>query len=221
MKASGWVYSCNHKDGKCTFYHDVVHWVWANPRLPPTEQELDKLHNQRVAEGEQMMREWEEGALTENSTQVDPNEQEDDLNNLPSPMHRECRFWNPEYEARRQARKRLWSPPLTPEPGIPPSYSLQPSQRPPSPRRRTSHSAPSKPQIQRADRSLPIKPRPAQYKVAKARQLPTNSRPATRSTKPPKFASLHDRKGYVLVRSAKNSSRIVSNEIYLEDLSKR
>ncbi|KAL8921379.1 MAG: hypothetical protein Q9172_004043 [Xanthocarpia lactea] len=221
MKTSAWVYNCNHKDGKCTFYHNEVHCVWANPQPPPTEEELDTLHNQHVAEWDQMIREREEGALTENSTQVDPEEQEDGMNNMPSPYHTHSRFWNPEYEARRQARKRLWSPPLTPESGGLPYHSLQPSQRPPSPQRRRPRSPSSKPQVEGADVSGPIKPRSAQYKVAKARPPPTHSRPATRSTKPPKLASLHHRKGYVVVRSAKNSSRIVLNEMYLEALLKR
>ncbi|KAL8859775.1 MAG: hypothetical protein Q9178_003890 [Gyalolechia marmorata] len=77
MKASASMYFCDHTNGKCSYYHEQIFRTWANPPPPPSEQELDTLHNQRVAEGEQLLREWNDGALTETSTQVDPEEQED------------------------------------------------------------------------------------------------------------------------------------------------
>ncbi|KAI4227651.1 MAG: hypothetical protein L6R40_008196 [Gallowayella cf. fulva] len=55
--------------------------------------------------------------FSDNETEVDMEEPEDYLNNLPSPKQRTCWLWSPEYQARREARKRLWSPPLTP-PGV-------------------------------------------------------------------------------------------------------
>lgn len=59
--------------------------------------------------------------LSENETEYDVEEAEDIMNSVPSPKQQAYRFWNPDYEARRQARKRLWSPPLTPprSPGCP------------------------------------------------------------------------------------------------------
>ncbi|KAL8838129.1 MAG: hypothetical protein Q9170_002270 [Blastenia crenularia] len=41
--------------------------------------------------------------LSENETEIDVDEAEDVMNNVPSPRHRAYCCWNPEYEARRQA----------------------------------------------------------------------------------------------------------------------
>ncbi|KAL8723146.1 MAG: hypothetical protein Q9225_000487 [Loekoesia sp. 1 TL-2023] len=53
-------------------------------------------------------------ALSENKTEYDVEEAENLMNNAPSPDHRLYCSWNPDYEARRQVWKRLWSPPSTP-----------------------------------------------------------------------------------------------------------
>lgn len=65
---------------------------------------------------EENERQHAEAAVSENEMEVDMEEMEDFMNGVCSPAHRTCCHWTPEYEVRRQARKRLWSPPLTPDP---------------------------------------------------------------------------------------------------------
>ena len=168
-------------------------------------------------------------ALSENETEYDPEEAENLMNNAPSPDQRLYCYWNPEYEARRQARKRLWSPPLTPDPDEPwrPLYSLQPSQRPlsPPPSRNPQRLSTREPPLQASPQTsnhfqlrLPHK---MQNKVRKAKNATGLRRPTTRSMNSSKPASLHDSKGHVLVWSGKAVSRIVSFEAYMHSLSQR
>ncbi|KAL9098837.1 MAG: hypothetical protein Q9163_005573 [Psora crenata] len=166
-------------------------------------------------------------ALSENETEYDQEEAENLMNNAPSPKQRLYCYWNPEYEARRQARKRLWSPPLTPDPDEPwrPSHSLQPSQRRPSPppSHHQQRSSPHPPLLQTSPQTsdqfwlrLPSK---AQSKVRKAKKAAILRRSSTRSRNSSKLVSLHDRKGHVLVWSGKGRSRITSFEEYISSLS--
>ncbi|KAL8727592.1 MAG: hypothetical protein Q9166_005941 [cf. Caloplaca sp. 2 TL-2023] len=169
---------------------------------------------------EERDRQAAEAAISENETEVDTDEMEDFMNNLRSPVHRTCCHWTLEYEARRQARKRLWSPPLTPDPAQPHQYSLQPSQRPPSPTpppmplQKPSSSPLRPPQAAKSHRRHLEEPRTAQHRVRKNRRLATFRRPTTRSTHSIPV-SLHDRKGYVVIGSVKDDGNIASFEEYL------
>lgn len=152
--------------------------------------------------------------FSDNETEVDMEEAEDYMNNLPSPkQHMSC-LWTPEYQARRQARKRLWSPPLTPPMAGMPSYSLQPSQRLPTPTRRRqphparrqpsasrTHPPPSPPHLSHHPQ-LHLPPKAQHSKIRKARPPPRLHRPITRSMKPTNLLSLHNRKGRLEVWSA-------------------
>lgn len=123
---------------------------------------------------EQYHQEIQPGQLSENETEYDPEEAEALMNNVPSPRHQLWSSWTPAYEARRQARKRFWSPPYTPDEELgQPSYSLQPSQRRPSPTVRRHRSAlrfqptsPSSPQS--ADQLLLRLPPKAERRIRKA-----------------------------------------------------
>ena len=168
--------------------------------------------------------------LTDNETEIDPEEQEDEMNNLPSPIQKGSRFWTPEYQARRQARKRLWSPPFTPPWPGGREYSLQPSQRPPPSKRRCQRPAPSR------DHPLPSSPPSSSYiqlqlpskrpnnKVHKSQSkskpkgIAQPHRPTTRAIKSSNLLSLHLRKGHVEVTSlATGQTHSVAFEQYLED----
>ncbi|KAL8772943.1 MAG: hypothetical protein Q9209_001963 [Squamulea sp. 1 TL-2023] len=159
-------------------------------------------------------------------------EAENRMNNTPSPNQKDCYYWNPEYEARRQARKRLWSPPLTPDPHEPhrPLYSLQPSQRPPSPsssrqirrRRRSSSPQPGR----RVPPQNPKKftlylPQKVHSKVRKSKAITTPRRPTTRSMRALEEVALGDKRGYVLVRLDKGGSRITSFGEFMAGISGR
>ncbi|KAL9609521.1 MAG: hypothetical protein Q9167_005717 [Letrouitia subvulpina] len=156
-------------------------------------------------------------------------EAENRMNNTPSPNQKDYYYWNPEYEARRQARKVLWSPPLTPDPDEPhrPSYSLQPSQRPPSspshrPRRhRQQHSSPRQ-QNPSLYQPVPINPtqppgspirhlpQKAQSKIRKPKRPTMPCRPITRSMKALQEVALDNKRGQVVLRSSKGELRIAS-----------
>ena len=108
--------TCDHEAGIC-WLEPRRSWGFGVP--PPTSAELDQLHRKEEAQFKELMDEIHRNAsenLSETSSQVDPEEQENIMNDCPSPTHKLIRFWNPEYEARRQACKRLWSLTLTPEP---------------------------------------------------------------------------------------------------------
>ncbi|KAL8781355.1 MAG: hypothetical protein Q9213_006044 [Squamulea squamosa] len=210
--------TCNHEASIC-WLEPRPSWGFGVP--PPSSAELDQLHRKEEAKFKEMMDDIENNAaehLSETSTQVDPEEQEDIMNDCPSPTHKYIRFWNPEYEARRQARKRLWSPPLTPEPGVTlPRPSLQPSQRPATPI--IFHRSPSPfPWLRRIEsprsdsaHQPPTQSRPARQRVSKSRHPCTAHRPLTRSTKLLKPVALSDRKGHVVVGSSKNKNRHIAS----------
>ncbi|KAL8768229.1 MAG: hypothetical protein Q9209_005459 [Squamulea sp. 1 TL-2023] len=166
--------------------------------------------------------------FSDNETEYDVEEAEALMNNDPSPKHRQCCYWTPEYEARRQARKRLWSPPYTPdeELGLP-TYSLQPSQRPPSPsirhprrQRSTAHIQPTNPSPpQNTDRMRLRLPPKAEARVRKARQtLYCPRRPTTRSIQSSAFVSLHNKRGHVVLASGGGAPRIARFDEYLGSL---
>ncbi len=164
--------------------------------------------------------------LSDNETEYDFDleDAEADMNNLPSPTHRLSSYYTAEYEARRQARKHLWSPPYTPDPDlVQPSYSLQPSQRTPSPTIRRHQPSPSP--FQRT--SIPPSSQPAhqlrlRHPLKAKQRLPrvqptlrSVRRPMTRSIHSAEFISLHNKKGFVVVPSAKGEARIASYNEYL------
>ncbi|KAL8678593.1 MAG: hypothetical protein Q9186_005055 [Xanthomendoza sp. 1 TL-2023] len=117
--------SCNHEKLQCAHKATWPKWTqpetWTSYRLALTccEYEESQRQTQEMIHQHQSM-----PALSDNETEVDPQEAEDEMNNLPSPIHTHSRFWTPEYQAQRDARKRLWSPPLTP-----PSSAAAPSQQ--------------------------------------------------------------------------------------------
>lgn len=214
--------SCNHEKLECAHFP-----AWARIRKTFLERNWTpyslsnecRHYERELEEGRKLMWEWEHQMeqLSENETEIDPDEAEDLMNNLPSPKHRIYRCWNPEYEARRQARKRLWSPPLTPEPGDP-KYSLQPSQRPPSPRirRRNRHQrSPSQYPPQQAN-PVQLQPPPkGRNKVCKSKQPVKSGRPTTRSMHNLKAVSLHEKKGQVVIGTGGSGSWIATFEQYL------
>ena len=162
-------------------------------------------------------------ALSDNETEVDPEEAEDFMNNLPSPKQTMSIFWTPEYQARREARKRLWSPPLTPPlPGLP-KYSLQPSQRSPPPRRCRRQSSPGRNRPKSSSPStsphiqLQLPPKGRHNKVRKTQPRPRPHRPTTRSMKSSKLLSLHSRRGLVEITSATGQGHSVTFEQCLKD----
>ncbi|KAL8724727.1 MAG: hypothetical protein Q9166_007788 [cf. Caloplaca sp. 2 TL-2023] len=159
----------------------------------------------------QQREQYQPEQFSDNETEYDLEEAEALMNNVPSLKQRLWSYWTPEYEARRQARKRLWSPPYTPDEELgEPSYSLQPSQRPPSPSvRRYQQSAPN------SDR-LRLRLPKAQQRVRKARRTvyPTY-RPTTRSIQSSAFVSLHDKKGHIVLACDKGTARMASFDEYL------
>ncbi|KAL8784031.1 MAG: hypothetical protein Q9213_004220 [Squamulea squamosa] len=169
--------------------------------------------------------------FSDNETEYDVEEAEAWMNNVPSPKHRQWSYWTPEYEARRQARKRLWSPPYTPdeELGLP-TYSLQPSQRLPSPgirrprrQRSTAHIQLTNPSPPHSADGMRLRlPPKAAARVRKARQtLYPPCRPTTRSVKSSAFVSLHDKKGHVMLASGGGAARIAKFDEYLGSLLSR
>lgn len=217
--------SCNHEEIKCVHFP-----AWSRIRHSLSEREWTPYslsvecdsYEKSLEEGRKMTWEWEHQMewLSENETEVDPDEAEDVMNNVPSPRHREYCCWNPEYEARRQARKRLWSPPLTPETGDP-KYSLQPSQRPPSPRIRRRHRHPpsSPPSLPQASDQFQLHlPPKAQYKVRKSTKTAHPRRPITRSMRTLKAVSLHNRKDQVVIEFGDSGPRTASFAQYLESI---
>ncbi|KAI4282893.1 MAG: hypothetical protein L6R38_002587 [Xanthoria sp. 2 TBL-2021] len=178
-------------------------------------------YEESVAHSQEMIRRYcQPEPLSDNETEIDPEEAEDELNNLPSPKQKMSCLWTPEYQARREARRRLWSPPITPPmPGFR-DYSLQPSQRPPPPtRRRPSPSRnlppPSVPPLpSHFQLQLPSKARP--NKVRKPRPVPRLHRPTTRSMKSSSLLSLHLRKGLVEITFPAGQSHSVTFKQYQE-----
>ncbi|KAL8712078.1 MAG: hypothetical protein Q9220_003511 [cf. Caloplaca sp. 1 TL-2023] len=158
---------------------------------------------------QEMIRQYREmPALSDNETEVDMEEAEDYMNNLPSPKQTMSIFWTPEYQARREARKRLWSPPLTPPlPGMP-THSLQPSQRTPPSKRRRRQSSPSpnrqNPTSPAASSHIQLQrpPEGRHNKIRKTKPSPRPRRPTTRSMKSSRLLSLHSQKGLVTVTPA-------------------
>lgn len=132
------------------------------------------------------------------------------MNNLPSPKQKRSPFWTPQYQARREARRRLWSPPITPPlPGIR-HYSLQPSQRAPSATPRPSSPArnlrpPDFPHLP-PDFPLQLPPKPRHNAICKSRP----HRPITRSMKASSLLSLHLRKCLLKITSPAGRSSSVS-----------
>ncbi|KAL8727247.1 MAG: hypothetical protein Q9166_006166 [cf. Caloplaca sp. 2 TL-2023] len=216
--------SCDHERGEC-----VHKSVW--PKIgsePYTLYQLNLTCREYEKTMEDLRVSWEKHQpeiFSENETEYDEEEAENLMNNTPSPQQRMYCYWNPEYEARRQARKRLWSPPITPDPEEPwqPRYSLQPSQRPPSPsrsrRRHQQRSSPHQSPLQSSPNQFELHlPHKAQSKVHKAKKAAHRRRPTTRSTKSFQPISLGHRKGYVLVGSGKGASHTASFEEYTNSL---
>ncbi|KAL8764726.1 MAG: hypothetical protein Q9209_007911 [Squamulea sp. 1 TL-2023] len=210
--------TCDHQASVCWLKPPLS---WGIGFSPPTPAELEQLHRKEEAKFKAIMDEINDNAaehLSETSTQVDPEEQEDFMNDCPSPTHKYIRFWNPEYEARRQARKRLWSPPFTPEPGASyPRPSLQPSQRAATPV--MSHRSPSPFPWSRRNESPPsdsahqppMRSHPARQKVSKATRSVPAHRPLTRSMKLLKPVALSNHKGRVVVGSSKDKNRHIAS----------
>ncbi|KAI4127653.1 MAG: hypothetical protein LQ338_003101 [Usnochroma carphineum] len=214
--------SCDHAAGQCVYSL----WPPINPNSVVLEYGLDLQHREYEANLKEMKekieRQQAEAAVSENETEVDPEEQEDFMNSLRSPQHRHCSWWTPEYEARRQARKGLWSPPHTPDPGHRQLYSLQPSQRPPPPPRSpTRRPKPSKLPVEKPQPSQLEQPHPAQHKVRKNKRVATSRRPTTRSMESSQPVSLHGRKGHVITWSAKDGQVVTSFNDYVQTLNRR
>ena len=201
---------CNHDQLKCS---NLKSW----PKdLQPNPWEVHRLdrecrgYEESNHEFGDMIRQHQPEPLTDHETDVDPQEAEDEMNNLPSPKQKRSPFWTPQYQARREARRRLWSPPITPPiPGIR-HYSLQPSQRPPSAIPRLSSQTrnlrpPSFPHLP-PDFRLQLPPKPRHNAICK----PRPHRPITRSMKASSLPSLHLRKGWVEVTSPAGRSSSVT-----------
>ena len=194
---------CNHDQLKCS---NLKSWPKDFQPNPWEVHRLDREcrgYEESNHEFGDMIRQHQPGPLTDHETDVDPQEPEDEMNNLPSPKQKRSPFWTPQYQARREARRRLWSPPITPPmPGIR-HYSLQPSQRPPSATPRPSSRA----------RNL----RPPDFRLQQPPKSPHNAirkprphRPITRSMKASSLLSLHLRKGLLEITSPAGRSSSVS-----------
>ncbi|KAL8691109.1 MAG: hypothetical protein Q9224_004251 [Gallowayella concinna] len=216
--------SCNHQKLQCAHKATWPKWTqpetWTSYRLALTchEYEESQRQTQEMIQQHQSM-----PALSDNETEVDPQEAEDEMNNLPSPLHTHSRFWTPEYQAQREARKRLWSPPLTPPLSGMPKYSLQPSQRPPPPRPRPRQLSPARtppkptspstsPHIQ-----LQLPPNSRFNRVRKYKPHSPPHRPTIRSMKTSEQLSLHVPRGLVEVLSTAGQGRSTTFEQCLKD----
>lgn len=211
-----YTYVCNHDQHQCVHMERFGAFhpeTWSRAHLASTCEGYERT----LAHNLEMLRRDQPEPLTDHETEVDPEEAEDEMNNLPSPNHTHSRFWTPEYQARREARRRLWSPPLTPPmPGLR-DYSLQPSQRPPptTPRRPT-------PPLKRhppfflppTDFQLQPPPKTPPSRVRKVRPVHRAYRPITRSMKSSKLLSLHLRKGLVNIISSTGHSQSVTLKQY-------
>lgn len=214
--------SCNHDQLECVYKS-----MWARPF------NADTWDSRRLAlecrdyeagnrEAWEMFLKGQPEPLTDSETTMDPEDVEDELNNLPSPKQKMSYLWTPEYQARREARRRLWSPPFTPPmPGFH-DYSLQPSQRPPpttrprSTRRRPSPSRNRAPPLStHFQLQLPSKARPT--KVRKPGPSRGLHRPTTRSMKSSSLLSLPLRKDLVEITTPTGRSHCVTVKQYLED----
>ena len=216
--------SCDHDKLACAHMASWPRALDPNPWTPHRLALECRSYEESQEQVHEMIRQYQSvPALSDDETEVDPEEAEDFMNNLSSPKQTMSIFWNPEYQARREARKRLWSPPLTPPLPELPKYSLQPSQRPPPPRRRRRQSSPAckrpkpsspstSPHIQL---QLPLKSR--HNKVRKTKQNPRPHRPTTRSMKSLKLLSLHSRRGLVKVTSATGQGHSVTFQQCLKD----
>ena len=186
--------SCNHDKLECA---NLRSWPKDLQPNPWEVHRLDKEcrgYEESNQEFGDMLRQHQPEPLTDHETEVDPQEAEDEMNNLPSPKQKSSPFWTLQYQARREARRRLWSPPITPPiPGIR-DYSLQPSQRPPSATPRPSSPAPN---LRPPDFRLQPPPKPRHNAICKSRP----HRPITRSMKASSLLSLHLRKGWVEITS--------------------
>ena len=175
-------------------------------------------------EAQEMIRKYcQPEPLSDNETEVDMEEAEDVMNRLPSPLQQTSCFWTPEYQARREARRRLWSPPLTPPFSGTSSHSLQLSQCPPSsqPLRQLSSRShnrqrPSSPPTS-AHIQLHLPSTISQNKVCKPKPISQLRRPTTRSMKPSSLLSLHLRRGHVQVTSTAGHAQSVTFEQCLKD----
>lgn len=164
--------------------------------------------------------------LSENETDSEE-EAEFRMDNMPSPKHKRDPYWNPTYEARRQARKSFCSPPNTPPANPPyPYYSWVPS--PPSPtsprppnNQLPTPSLPDTTSLPQPARPLPL-PQPLKPKrgIRKAKSTPWPlRRPTTRSAKPSQFLSLHSRKAHVLCSSPAAEPYVASYDDYVASIS--
>ena len=212
---------CNHDVLQCIH---MVHWrhrSWTSDALSQVchEYESVKERHRKAMEYHGLLH----LQTTDDGDEYDPDEAEKAMNNMPSPQQQCMFFWTPEYEARRQARGRLWSPPITPNPGEH-SYSLQPSQRPPTPssnlrrrrRRRSSHPTQAGPLVP-AQAPYLVKLYLPQSKVRKSKKPPTSRRPTTRSMKALQEVALDSKRGHIVVRSDK-SGRLVSFGEYMDGI---
>lgn len=216
--------SCNHDKLQCAHKATWPKWTqpetWTSYRLALTCREYEESQRQTQ---EMIYQHQSMPALSDNETEVDPEEAEDKMNNLPSPFQTHSRFWTPEYQARREARKRLWSPPFTPPLSGIPKYSLQPSQRPPppGPRRRQPSPArnPPKPSLPLTSSHIQLKlsPNSRFNRVRKSKPNLPPHRPTTRSMKSSKLLSLHARRGLVEVVSTAGQGRSTTFEQCMKD----
>ena len=223
--------SCDHENGTCAHTHLWSAKIYPNAR-PPSPSSMSRT----CRDYERMQRRLDElEALeiplppVEEQSDYGTEEAENRMNNTPSPNQKQYYYWNPDYEARRQARKRLWSPPLTPDPDGPhrPLYSLQPSQRPPSPssnRRRQRRSSLRQPIAQASTQTLDKfrlqLPQKAQCKVRKPQKAATPRRPITRSMKALNEVALANRRGYVSILSDRGGSRVARFGEFMDGISK-
>lgn len=210
------VTSCNQKDFECvhmSIWPTKLHaesWTARRLSLECHGYEDTLSHIQRL------IQQTAPEPLSENETEYDVQEAEDIMDNVPSPTHRQYSYWNPEYEARRQARKPFQSPPLTPDPdeAWKSSYSLQPSQHSPTYQQRHSP--------QRISPSCSASRVPEQRQALQHRGIYKRAtllrRPTTRSMKSSKFLSLHSRKGYVEIRSLAGHFHTATFDTCLENV---
>lgn len=216
--------SCNHDKLQCAHKATWPRWTqpetWDSYRLALECRGYEESQKQAH---EMIRRYCQPEPLTDNETEVDPEEAEDEMNNLPSPLQTHSRFWTTEYQAQREARKRLWSPPLTPPlPGMP-THSLQPSQRDPPSRRRHRQSSPARNRPKPSSPStsphiqLQLPPKGRHNRIRKTQPSPRPHRPTTRSMKYSKLLSLHSRRGLVNVTSATGQGHSVTFEQCLKD----
>lgn len=125
-------------------------------------------------------------------TTIDWEEDEEYMDTCPSPNQRTCAAWTPEYQARRDARKRPLSPPRTP------------------PHLRASKL------YKHRESALTVQPESSKVRKSRPNTRVAPRRPITRTRGTPAI-SLHHRRGYIKYWNVPWQYVVISYEQYVKD----